>query len=125
MGTKVHTVRVKVTLQVEVDEGLTDVEEILSDMTYAFDSNTDGGKITDTEIKEWTTEEEDKRTKQTTSANTLTSHGIWSVEEDTVEEDTVECSLCGRQVPSGTAHLHQDEYIGEECCWDERLRSSE
>jgi len=37
----------------------------------------------------------------------------------------VPCSLCGGQAPLKTAHLHQGEYIGDECCWDERLRSSE
>jgi hypothetical protein len=37
---------------------------------------------------------------------------------------TVECKLCHNQVPIKTAHLHQDGYVGE-CCWDERLRSTE
>ena len=39
--------------------------------------------------------------------------------------EAVSCSLCGGHVPLKTAHLHQGEYIGDECCWDERLRSSE
>ncbi len=37
---------------------------------------------------------------------------------------TVTCSLCHQPTSSETAHLHQDEWIGEEC-WDERLRASE
>jgi len=38
---------------------------------------------------------------------------------------SVECSLCGGLCDAKTAHLHQDGYIGDECCWDERLKSSE
>jgi formylmethanofuran dehydrogenase subunit E len=37
----------------------------------------------------------------------------------------VVCSLCGEEVPEATAHIHQGKWIGDECCWDERLRSSE
>ena len=37
----------------------------------------------------------------------------------------VRCGLCGRAVPASTAHLHDEDYVGDECCWDERLRSSE
>ena len=40
-------------------------------------------------------------------------------------DGNVECCMCGRQVPEETAHLHQDKWIGDNCCWDERLRSSE
>lgn len=41
------------------------------------------------------------------------------------EEETVECKFCGKQVPADTAHLHDGGWVGDECCWDERLRSSE
>jgi hypothetical protein len=37
---------------------------------------------------------------------------------------TVKCSLCGEIASPETAHLHQDEWIGE-CCWDDRLKASE
>jgi len=37
---------------------------------------------------------------------------------------TVTCKACGRQATAAIAHRHQGAYIGE-CCWDERLRSSE
>jgi hypothetical protein len=37
----------------------------------------------------------------------------------------VRCCLCERLCRKTTAHLHQRKWIGEECCWDERLRSSE
>lgn len=37
----------------------------------------------------------------------------------------VTCSICGESVPKATAHLHQGKWIGDECCWDERLRASE
>ena len=38
---------------------------------------------------------------------------------------TAVCSLCGKPCDAGKAHLHQGKWIGDECCWDERLRSSE
>ena len=38
---------------------------------------------------------------------------------------TVACSLCGNPCDAGKAHLHQGKWIGDECCWDERLRASE
>lgn len=37
----------------------------------------------------------------------------------------VECSLCGNPCLIRTAHYHQNDWIGDECCWDERLRASE
>jgi len=37
---------------------------------------------------------------------------------------SVECSICNELCEAKTAHLHQDEYVGE-CCWDERLRATE
>ena len=37
---------------------------------------------------------------------------------------TVTCKLCGKETPAGTAHLHQGQWVGE-CCWDERLRTTE
>lgn len=41
------------------------------------------------------------------------------------EESTVTCSLCSKPCKERTAHVHQDEWIGDECCWDERLRATE
>lgn len=38
---------------------------------------------------------------------------------------TVVCGQCGNACLATTAHLHQGRYVGDECCWDERLRSSE
>jgi len=37
---------------------------------------------------------------------------------------TVCCVGCGKDVPADEAHLHQGDYWGE-CCWDERLKSTE
>lgn len=37
----------------------------------------------------------------------------------------VRCSICHEPRNAAKAHLHQGEYIGDECCWDERLRASE
>ena len=43
----------------------------------------------------------------------------------TVEpEATVTCSLCHCPTPALSAHLHQGQWIGDEC-WDERLQASE
>lgn len=35
------------------------------------------------------------------------------------------CSICKQDCALNTAHLHQGGFIGDECCWDERLKSSE
>jgi hypothetical protein len=43
----------------------------------------------------------------------------------TAPEPQVTCSLCGKNCNADGAHLHGGEWIGDECCWDERLRSSE
>ena len=39
--------------------------------------------------------------------------------------ETVVCEFCHELVPAKTAHLHQGKWVGDECCWDERLRASE
>lgn len=40
-------------------------------------------------------------------------------------KDTVKCELCGNTVDAKTAHLHNGQYIGDDCCWDERLKATE
>jgi hypothetical protein len=58
-------------------------------------------------------------------------HACWQVmtaeERHAVYEKMrrVECSLCGGLAFASSAHVHQGRYIGDECCWEERLRSSE
>lgn len=37
----------------------------------------------------------------------------------------VACSLCHEPCDASTAHLHQGRWIGDQCCWDERLKASE
>jgi len=37
----------------------------------------------------------------------------------------IPCSICHRQTNAKMAHRHQGEWIGDDCCWDERLRGSE
>lgn len=39
--------------------------------------------------------------------------------------ETFLCSMCGKPCNPGTAHMHQGDFIGDECCWDERLRCTE
>lgn len=46
-------------------------------------------------------------------------------EPDPDEVETVECKFCYEQVMVDTAHLHNGNWVGDECCWDERLRSTE
>lgn len=49
-----------------------------------------------------------------------------STDDDEDEADgTVECSICHQSTNAMTAHRHQDRWIGDDCCWDERLRASE
>ena len=38
---------------------------------------------------------------------------------------TVECSLCGKPCSAMKARLHQGKWVGDECCWDDRLKASE
>lgn len=35
------------------------------------------------------------------------------------------CSLCENPMDPRSAHLHQGSWIGDACCWDDRLRASE
>lgn len=37
----------------------------------------------------------------------------------------IRCNMCDKFCDAKTAHLHQGKYIGNDCCWDERLRLSE
>jgi hypothetical protein len=47
-------------------------------------------------------------------------------DEDIADEHpTVCCKFCHTAVREDTAHIHQDGWVGDECCWDERLRSTE
>lgn len=43
---------------------------------------------------------------------------------DSIEWQVV-CSLCGELCPQDMAHLHQDKWICDENCWDDRLKASE
>jgi len=39
-------------------------------------------------------------------------------------EELITCKLCGERAPLESAHFHESEWVGDECCWDERLRST-
>jgi hypothetical protein len=43
---------------------------------------------------------------------------------DAFDFGMVVCTVCEQDALASTAHLHQSQWIGD-CCWDERLRSSE
>ena len=45
--------------------------------------------------------------------------------EQYVEVKTVACSLCHELCEASKAHRHQDGWVGDECCWDERLKCTE
>ncbi len=47
-----------------------------------------------------------------------------SFDYDDAEEETVLCLMCRRPTNLRTARLYQGAQVGE-CCWDERLRSSQ
>lgn len=50
---------------------------------------------------------------------------FFELDKDGNPMDEMRCSLCGRVINPDKAHLHQEDFIGDECCWDERLRASE
>lgn len=35
------------------------------------------------------------------------------------------CKFCHEMVAAATAHLHDGGWVGDACCWDERLRATE
>lgn len=41
-----------------------------------------------------------------------------------VDEQTVSCKFCNAETSAGTAHLHQEAYVCENC-FDERLRTTQ
>lgn len=53
--------------------------------------------------------------------NSMDDEGFDEEEVDAV----VVCRFCHKKVPAATAHLVQKGWVGDECCWDERLKSSE
>jgi hypothetical protein len=38
-----------------------------------------------------------------------------------IDEPTVVCAMCGSHVSAGTAHPHDGRWIGDKCCWNERM----
>jgi hypothetical protein len=50
-------------------------------------------------------------------AAVLADHGI------DVELET--CTFCHGEILRATAHLHGNAWVGDSCCWDERLRATQ
>lgn len=50
-------------------------------------------------------------------AEALAEHGV--------DAELTGCKFCGRDVLLATAHRHTGGWIGDTCCWAERLRSTE
>jgi hypothetical protein len=42
-----------------------------------------------------------------------------------LDSPTVTCLICQKLVPAITAHRYQEAYVGDACCWDDRLKASE
>lgn len=42
-----------------------------------------------------------------------------------VDAELETCKFCGQPVLLATAHRHDNGWVGENCCWDERLRMTE
>lgn len=47
------------------------------------------------------------------------------VEHAIVDVTTVTCTFCGDSVPLATAIAHDGGWVGKDCCWDERLRTTQ
>jgi hypothetical protein len=55
-----------------------------------------------------------------------TLRGYWSWVEHMRESNAVvTCKFCGNEAPEAASHLHQGTWVGDACCWDERLRTTE
>lgn len=39
--------------------------------------------------------------------------------------ELVDCRFCHQPTPAHTAHSYQGGWVGDDCCWEERLRSSQ
>lgn len=39
-------------------------------------------------------------------------------------QQPVRCAMCGHDCDPATAHRFRDRWIGDECCWDVRIRES-
>jgi len=50
---------------------------------------------------------------------------IVGVEPTGFERRLVDCKFCGNEVDADTAHVHGKGWVGDDCCWDERLRATE
>jgi len=70
----------------------------------------------------WATEHEMKRLGLPTCMK-LTREAAQKRAE--AKKRRVRCKLCKNLVPRETAHRHQGKWIGDDCCWDERLRTTE
>lgn len=49
---------------------------------------------------------------------------VWGEGTWEIKLRRVRCKICKNLVDRKSAHRHQGKYIGE-CCWDERLKSTE
>jgi hypothetical protein len=47
------------------------------------------------------------------------------IQKSVAAQCRVRCKFCSQLVPTATAHRHDGGWVGDACCWDERLRSSE
>ena len=74
-----------------------------------------------------TTEDKDgtKRDWVISSSAIRESDREYDSEEEQPKAATVLCKFCGGEVPEKTAHRHGKGWVGDGCCWDERLRAGD
>ena len=92
--------------------------------------------VTSVKIIEAAEDERILRQLQMLAEHPPTNHLLYPVEEDdecpnchmgTVEQvkGMEDVYVCRGECAVKTAHRHQGKFIGDECCWEERLRASE
>lgn len=75
-------------------------------------------------VDEWTEEDVRNWVKCLIGQGTRESD-LQAVDIKALPLSNVACSLCGKVGPGNVAHLHQGKWVGDDCCWDEKLRSTE
>ncbi len=45
-----------------------------------------------------------------------------ALEAPGVDAQLATCKTCGSEILQATAHRHDNGWLGDSCCWDERLR---
>lgn len=95
------------------------MKEIVMDLTFTVKTNKNFENLTKEEILIALAQ------RVLSLANDWDLDAFGFVDESETEDEEILCSLCSEYCSLLTAHIHQGKYIGDECCWDERLRITE